>query len=799
MKLSYQWLNSLLPEPLSITDISNILTSIGLEVEEVVSSSAIKGGLQGLVIGKVLTCGQHPNADKLRLTTVDVGGDTPLQIVCGAPNVAAGQTVVVATVGCVVHPLQGEAFEIKKAKIRGEHSEGMICAEDEIGLGEGHDGIIVLPQDIAAGTLAASYYNIPDADFTIEVGLTPNRMDAMSHMGVAKDVCAYLSNRDNKPYVQVLANAQIPNATGSNTISINIADTKLCRRYIGAELSNVTIAPSPQWLTDRLATIGIRSINNVVDITNYVLHETGQPLHAFDLQTITGNEIVVKTANAGETFTCLDGTEKKLLEQDLMICNGSSPMCIAGVFGGHASGVTDNTKSLFLESAWFDGPSIRKTSMHHGLRTEAAIRFEKGVDISQTRYALDRAIALLVDICGATLAAPVTDLYPNAITSTEIRVSYEYINRLSGANYSKEKVKNILLHLCFGILQEDADGIVLQVPFAKPDITLPADIVEEIMRIDGLDQVPFTGKISFGLTTSGVNASRKMQEGIAHCLNNLGFHELFTNSISNSTYYPQENKLVRMMNSLSTELDCMRPSMLESGLQVIAYNLNRKNTDLFLYEIGKIYFNVNGKYVEQQQLHLYLSGNTRKESWQGGVAKASIYDCKATIDAIAARTGLQFTYSYADNEITLKQRKQTIGKITLVSATTLKQFDIKQEVWHAYLDWNALVQAGASGTKRFTPVSKFQGVRRDLALVLDQAVSFEQVRKSIEDTQCNLLNASNVFDVFVSEKLGVNKKSYAVSFDFAHPDRTLTDVEIDAEMQKLQTSIISGTGATIRS
>jgi phenylalanyl-tRNA synthetase beta chain len=799
MKLSYKWLSSLLPEKIELEELSHILTSVGLEVEDIASSSKIPGGLAGLVIGKVLTCEKHPNADKLSVTTVDVGGENPLPIVCGAPNVAAGQTVVVATVGTMIYPTKGEPFEIKKAKIRGEASEGMICAEDEIGLGTSHDGIIIIKEEIQAGTAAASYYNIPEADHTIEIGLTANRMDAQSHMGVAKDVCAYLSNKNNKLYTQIVPSAALPiiSAEAKNEITITIKDTELCRRYVGAELKNVKVGASPEWLVERLQTVGVRSINNVVDVTNFILHETGQPLHAFDMSAIAGKQVIVCNAQQAEKFTTLDGAERTLQATDLMISNAENHMCIAGVFGGANSGVNESTANIFLESAWFNSTSVRKTSMHHGLRTDAAVRFEKGVDISQTRYALERVVALLCELSGAELAAPVQDIFPNPIEAVTIDVTYEYINRLSGANYSVAKIKNILLQLCFGIQKENEQGLTVIVPYSKTDISIPADVVEEIMRIDGLDNVPFTGKISFGISSNkDAEGSRASKEKVAQCLNNLGFHEIFTNSIGNSAHYPSEEKLVRMMNNLSAELDCMRPNMLPSGLQTIAYNLNRKNSNLFLYEIGKVYFAINGKYIEQEQLHLYFSGNTSAENWKETSKPVDVYYCKSTVEALLLRLGITFTYNYTENAIELKQKKKVLGFIEQVDAVTLKTFDVKQAVWHVQLDWQSI--SSASAGIRYTPVSKFQNVRRDLALVIDKQVSFEQISKCITSVNSTLLQDTNVFDVFESEKLGANKKSYAVSFEFGDAERTLTDADVDAEMNKLQASIEKGVGAEIR-
>jgi phenylalanyl-tRNA synthetase beta chain len=800
MKVSYKWLSSLLPQALSVNELSVILTSIGLEVDDITTTSTIPGDLKGLVIGKVITCTQHPNADKLSITTVDVGAPELLNIVCGAPNVAAGQTVVVATIGTTIYPKAGEPFEIKKAKIRGEASEGMICAEDEIGLGDSHAGIIILPNDIAAGTLASEYYNIPEADTCIEIGLTPNRMDAMSHIGIAKDVCAYLANKQNTFITQIIPAVHFTTATNVvENVTINIEATADCKRYAGVLLHNITVAESPAWLQEKLNTIGVRSINNIVDITNYILHETGQPLHAFDAAKVTGGTVIVKRATTGEKFLCLDDKTRTLTEHDLMICNATEPMCIAGVYGGATSGVTSDTKSIFLESAWFAPKTIRKTSMHHGLRTDAAIRFEKGVDVSQTRYALERAMSLMCELAGATVASAITDYYPEPLPSNTVTVTYAYINKLSGGNYSVAKIKNILLHLCFGIIAETDTQLTLQVPYSKPDISLPADIVEEIMRIDGLDEIPFTGKISFAISEAPENINKKNKERISNLLTANGYHELFTNSITNSAYYPDAPNLVRMMNSLSAELDIMRPSMLETGLQAIAFNINRKNTDLFLFEIGKIYAQYNDKYNEEEQLIIYLSGNATTASWHQKQQTVSIYNARAIAEVVLQNLGIAATFSATENGLDIKLKKQKLGSIYCATSDKLKTFDIKQAVWIVQFNWAVMVNATATNITKYTAVPKFQGVRRDLALVIDKAITYAEITKSINACNSTLLQNINVFDVFESEKLGADKKSYAISLQFLDAEKTLTDIEVEADIKKIIAALEKNTGASIRS
>jgi phenylalanyl-tRNA synthetase beta chain len=800
MTISYYWLNQLLPTPLPLTELSDILTSVGLEVESVEEASAIKGGLQGLVVGKIISAVKHPNADKLQVCMVNIGTDAPSQIVCGAPNARVGLTVITALPDTTLHPTVGEAFVIKKSKIRGEESLGMLCGEDEIGLGTSHDGIVELPEHLAAGSLVATHYNIGAPDYAIEIGLTPNRMDAMSHMGVAKDVCAYLSNRDDKPYTQVVPDATLPVAVHNNKpINITIANADNCKRYAGISIDNITVADSPDWLQQKLKTIGVKPINNIVDITNYILHECGQPLHAFDADKITGNQIIIGNATAAQPFTSLDDKQRKLQDTDLMINNAQEPMCIAGVFGGLHSGITAATTNIFLESAWFAPNAIRLTSMHHGLRTDAAIRFEKGVDITQTIYALQRAAKLICEIAGGTIASAITDIYPAPLVSNTIDITYEYINRLSGANYSTQKIKNILLHLCFGIQQETAEGLTLLVPFAKPDITIPADIVEEIMRIDGLDNVPFTGKISFALSQTKSNTSQQCKEKIAQTLIAKRYYELFTNSITNSAYYDgQETNLVKMLNNLSADLDAMRPSMLESGLTAISHNINRRNTDLLFFEFGKIYKQANGQFFEDEQLSIYLTGNASAEHWQTKTKKADLYTAKGIAQSVLQCVGISIDIEHLESGISIGKKKKAVGTITQVSTDKLKQFDIKQDVYHVVFNWAKLIAEVDAKKIQFAGIPKFAVVRRDLALVINKSVSYQELQKCIAQANAPLLQSHNVFDVFESEKLGADKKSYAINLQFMHADKTLTDAEVEADVAKIIASIEKGVGAEIR-
>jgi phenylalanyl-tRNA synthetase beta chain len=796
MTISYNWLCDYLPVKPTPEELSVILTRIGLEVESLEKFESVKGSLDGLIIGEVLTAVPHPNADKLKLTTVNTGAAEPLNIVCGAPNVAAGQKVVVAPIGATIYPSSGEPLTMKKAKIRGEESHGMICAEDEIGLGSSHAGILVLDPSLTPGTPAKEIFK-PFEDFIYEIGLTPNRMDAMSHLGVAKDVCAYLNNAgntlDNKAKVPALS--ELPQATTRYDIGVTIENTTACPRYAGITITGVKIGPSPDWLTHRLQAIGIRSINNVVDITNFILHETGQPLHAFDADTIKGRQIIVKNLPQNTLFVTLDEKERKLDAADLVICNANSePMALAGVFGGAHTGVTDNTTNIFLESACFAPASIRPTSFRHGLRTDAAARFEKGVDISGTVYVLQRAAALICELAGGQAASHVVDIYPAPKPAVEVASTFRYIQKLSGKAYPADKVKNILFSLGFTILSADEENFRVAVPFSKPDISIPADLVEEVMRIDGLDNIEIPTQVMITPAPSSRPDKEKVREKIANYLAANGFNEIFTNSITNSRFFSPEvlATTVKMINSLTEELDIMRPSMLETGLVSIAHNLNRRNENLLFFEYGNTY-TVAGehKYDQTAHLSLYLTGQKVTESWLHKAQPVDFYFLKGYVQNILAQLGIKGlqwsepTVEGIDNAWLISVKNKPVVTLGAVSNQKLKQFDIKQPVWFADFNWDNVLSLLQKTETFYKEISKFQAVRRDLALILDKQVRFAAVEAAAKTVKSPLLQDLNLFDVFESEKLGHNKKSYAVAFTFQDAQKTLTDKEIDAVMEKL--------------
>ncbi len=802
MTISYQWLLQYLPAaeaPMQVDELSRILTSIGLEVEAVEPSESIKGGLEGLVIGEVLTCTKHPNADKLSVTTVTAGEGIVWQIVCGAPNVAAGQKVVVAPVGATVHPTEGEPFLIKKAKIRGEESSGMICAEDEIGLGSSHAGIMILPEDAPVGMSAREYFKIPAADFAIHIGLTPNRSDANSHIGVARDVCAYLSHHYGGTHKPVMP-ATVFNAAGPSTVSVSIEATDACPRYAGVAIEGIKVGPSPEWLQRRLQTIGVRSINNVVDIINFVLHEYGQPLHAFDTDKIKGKQIIVRCLPEGTLFLALDDKERKLRAQDLVICDAEGPMAIGGVFGGKDSGISDGTVNVFLESAYFTPMNIRRTSLHHLLRTDAATHFEKGVDINNVIPALQRAAVMITEIAGGTITSGITDVYPAPVKDTVVTVSYNYIQQLSGKEYGQEAIKNTLSALGFELIEETPTHISLKVPSNKPDVTQPADIVEEVLRIDGLDNISIPGRLNISLLKALPN-DRAERERMAQLLCGMGMQEIVTNSIVNSKYYPGNEQLVQMINSLTSELDTMRPSMLESGLEVVQYNCNRRSTDLSLFEFGNVYSRGEDKYIQQPALALWITGNSSIQHWQQKEQKSDIYYVKGIIDNMlryAAIGGVATTYTEGANEVVWKWKNQTLCSAMKVPQQKLGIFDIKQDVYYAEIHWDMWRKAVAAGKVKYTEVPKFPAVQRDLAIVLDKQVTYQQVQDITGQLKIAELRSFGLFDVFESEKLGAGKKSYALNYTFQLQDRTLTDTETEQLMKKLSDAYKNKLNAQIR-
>ncbi len=789
MTISYNWLSEYLPKTISPEQLSTILTSIGLEVESLEKIENFKGGLAGLVVGEVVELSQHPNADKLKLTKVNTGGDRPLNIVCGASNVALGQKVVVAPIGTTIYPKSAEAgITMKLAKIRGEESEGMICAEDEIGISDDHGGIIVLDASIKAGTPVSKLYEYY-ADWVYEIGLTPNRMDAMSHYGVAKDVCAYLSYHE-APTSAISPYTKLSSKDASvKPFKVIIEDQKACARYSGLVLEGVQVKDSPNWLKNKLSAIGVRSINNIVDVTNYILHETGQPLHAFDAAQIKDATVVVKKYPAGTLFVTLDGTERKLAATDLMISDTEKPLCIAGVFGGLKSGVSANTKTIFLESAWFENIHVRKTSLHHGLRTDAATRFEKGVDIAGTVNVLERAACLIQEVAGGK-CSEVVDVYPSPATKTLVTLSYAYLKKLSGKVYATEKVKTILTSLGFELIKETAEHIQVAVPYHKPDISLPADLVEEVLRIDGLDNIEIPSAITMSPSVDPLEHKEKFKEKIANYLVGRGFTEILTNSITNSAYFSEETLAtsVKMINNLSADLDVMRPSMLETGLETIAYNLNRQNNFISFFEMGKVYGKSNsGKYFEAEQLAIYISGKQHADGWRAKGTEQDYFVAKSIAQSIIDLLGIKGVISQTStNGLTeFIWNKKKLGALEMIGSKKLQAFGIKQAVYYINFDLTAILNAYQSKNVVYKEVSKYPSVERDLALVIAKTVAYDTIDACIREAKLAALKDTRVFDIFESEKLGAGKKSVAINFVFNAADKTLTDVEIDEMMKKL--------------
>jgi len=801
MTISYRWLSEYLPHTVSPEKLSIILTSIGLEVESLEKYENFKGGLAGLVVGEVLEVVKHPGADKLKLTKVNIGKDQPLNIVCGASNVEQGQKVVVATIGTTIYPKGGEPITMKLAKIRGEQSEGMICAEDEIGLSDDHGGIIVLDASVKAGTLVSTIYASYE-DWIYEIGLTPNRMDAMSHYGVAKDVCAYLSYHESPVSAISPFKKQASKDKSVAPFKVSIEDTAACKRYSGLVIEGVTVKESPTWLKNKLQAIGVRSINNIVDITNYILHETGQPLHAFDAAEIKDKTILVKKYPAGTKFTTLDGVERTLTANDLMISDTQKPLCIAGVFGGFHSGVKASTTSLFLESALFENIHIRKTSVHHGLRTDAATRFEKGVAIDGTVLVLEHAAQLIQALAGGK-CSELIDVYPAPAPKTKVNISFAYLKKLSGKVYPSDKVKTILTSLGFEILNQTAEGLELAVPYHKPDISIAADIVEEVLRIDGLDNIAIPTVITMSPAINPLEKKEKFKDKIAQYLVGRGFTEILTNSITNSAYFSEEviARSVKMLNNLTAELDLMRPSMLETGLETIAYNINRKNTAISFFEMGKVYGKSgNGKYYESEQLAIYISGKQNAEGWRSKALPADFFVAKGMATAVFKLLGLPHgQWKSADpGQVNYIIDKKTVCAVEVIGTKKLQAFGIKQSVLYIQFDLANLLALYQSQQVIYQEVSKYPSVERDIALVLPSATAYAAIEQSIAAVKLTALQQSSVFDIFESEKLGDQKKSVAINFVFNAGDKTLTDVEIDAMMKKLVQTFEKNLEAEIR-
>ena len=799
MKISYSWLKQFIQTDKTPQEISLILTDIGLEVESLEKVQAIPGGLEGLVIGEVKECSQHPNADRLRVTKVDVGTGTLLDIVCGAPNVAAGQKVVVATVGCEIHPTEGEPFKIGKSKIRGEVSEGMICAEDEIGLGKSHDGIMVLPPDVKIGTLAKEYFNLPD-DFLYEIGLTPNRADAASHLGVARDLAAFLKQDIIKPSVDTF---EVKNT--SNIVNVEVIDKDAAPRYSGVTISGITVQESPKWLKEKLAVIGVRSINNIVDVTNFVLHDLGQPLHAFDADEIAGKKVIVKNCASGTKFKTLDDVERTLHADDLMICDIEKPMCIAGVFGGIGSGVSENTKNIFLESAYFNAVSVRKTSKRFGLKTDASFRFERGTDPEITVYALKRAALLIQEVAGGEITSEIFDHYPNPIAPFNVELTFEHVQKLIGVAIPKEEITAIIKALGIQIEKESTTQLSLKVPTYKVDVTRPVDVIEEVLRIYGYDNIEIPQKVNASLNVSPKPDKEALQHSIADMLTSKGYFEILSNSLTKSSYSADLTNAVKILNPLSSDLDMMRQSMLFSGLEAVIYNQNRKNSDLKLYEFGKTYHTIDGKYQENNHLAIFLSGKVEAEQWNQTSKPISFYNLKAAVDAILKKlniTNLQseetqnpeFAYG-----VQYRRGPKVLVDFGAVAAKSLKITDLsKITVFYANFNWDMILTLVKNNKISYKEVSKFPAVRRDLSLLLDKSVKFEDLKRIANKTEKSLLKEVNVFDVYEGDRLPENKKSYALSFVLQDEEKTLEDKQIDSIMQKLIANFGKEVGAEIR-
>jgi phenylalanyl-tRNA synthetase beta chain len=806
MTISYNWLHEYLPVTIEPEKLSRILTSIGLEVESMEAYEEVKGGLQGVVIGQVLTCEKHPDADKLSLTTVNIGSGEPLQIVCGAPNVAVGQKVAVATIGATIYPTGGEPLTMKKAKIRGVESHGMICAEDELGLGTSHAGIMILKDDAIVGTPASEYFQL-STDTIYEIGLTPNRMDAMSHLGVARDVIAWLNFHEKKQYAvkSPFTNSFKVDNT-SLPVKVSIENKEACQRYAGVSIKGVTVKESPDWLKKRIKSIGLRPINNIVDITNFILHETGQPLHAFDLDQITGGEVIVKNCAEGTTFITLDEKERKLSAEDLMICNSKDPMCIGGVFGGLKSGVTDTTKNIFLESAWFHPVSIRKTSFRHNLRTDAATRFEKGVDISNSVNVLKRAALIIKELAGGAIASDIVDVYPSPKEKVQVVLKWHYLKKLSGKNYHPDNAKRILTALGFEIVKEGIDEMRVAAPFSKTDIEHPADVVEEIMRIDGLDNVTIPTSITISPAVEANYKEEVLREKVANYIAGLGFHEIFTNSIANSAWYNEEtlNTTVKMLNNLSAELNVMRPSMIETGLQSIGFNINRRNLNLRLFEFGKTYSTAAvGVYEETAHLTLYLTGSSIA-SWKHKPEPGNLFQLKAYAEAVFQQLGVTATAQTLEANddfqygLTYSIKNKPVATLGSVQMKKLKVFDIKQPVFILDINWDALLKIASKAKIDYNEIPRFPAVERDLAMVIAKNIAYEQVEQTVLQAKVKRLKNVSLFDVFESEKLGADKKSLALNLVFQDAEKTLTDTETDKMMSQIMSQLETQLGAEIR-
>jgi len=818
MNISYKWLKDYLDTDISPEKLSKILTYIGLEVDGIEEVESIKGGLQGLVVGEVLTCTKHPDSDHLHKTTVKINNNKVLPIVCGAPNVAAGQKVIVATVGTTLYD-EDKEFKIKKSKIRGEISEGMLCAEDEIGVGTNHDGIIVLPDDVSVGTPASKYYSV-ESDYCIEVDLTPNRIDGASHIGAARDVAAYLNKDKDFSYkVPSVEGFKIDN--NSHKISVELGTPGTCIRYSGLTISGIEIKESPEWMKNRLKTVGIRPVNNIVDITNYVMYETGQPMHSFNADAITGNKIIVKTLPEGTPFKTLDGIDRKLDKDDVMICDIQEPMCLAGVFGGLKSGVKSSTTNIFLESACFDPVHIRKTARRHTLMTDASFRYERGTDPNGTIYALKRAAILIKELAGGEISSDIIDIYPNPVEDFKVEVSYDHIDRLIGKKIGKDLIKRILTGLEIKIEKETKEEIYLAVPPYRVDVKREADIIEEILRIYGYNNVEIPTKINASLQNSIKPNPVKIRSLLSELLSNYGFNEIWSNSLTKASYYENNKsfpaeKLVMLLNPLSLDLNCMRQTLLFGGMESIAYNVNRKATNLRLFEFGHCY-NFNKKissdnhltrYEEKEHLGLFITGKKGKESWTTKQQECNFYELKSYVNNILLKMGI-LSKSLKQENITSSDifseglkysdcNGEKIVKFGRVSNNIQKKFDMGDPVYYADFMLETLLTDQKFNMVHYKEMPKYPSVKRDLALLLNKGTSFDEIQKTAFETEKKLLRSVDLFDVYEGTRIPLDKKSYAVSFILRNDNKTLNDKQIDKTIEKLTNAFEQKFGATLR-
>ncbi|NAY90752.1 phenylalanine--tRNA ligase subunit beta [Muricauda sp. JGD-17] len=796
MKISYNWLKQFINLDWDSQKVAELLTDLGLEVEGISPFGSVKGGLNGIVVGKVLTCKQHPNADRLKLTTVDIGGESPLQIVCGAPNVAEGQKVPVATMGTTLYTSEGEAWKIKKGKIRGEESQGMICAEDELGLGKNHEGIMVLNDELKVGTPCSEVFEI-EHDEVFEIGLTPNRADAMSHYGVARDLKAGLEQQEIQKQLVTPSTSNFSIDNRSLKVDVEVMDGERAPRYCGVTISNLIVQESPHWLKNRLRAIGLTPINNVVDVTNYVLHELGQPLHAFDANKIKGGKIEVKTLSAGTKFKTLDDVERELHEEDLMICDSEKPMCIAGVFGGINSGVTEDTTSIFLESAYFDPVSIRKTAKRHGLNTDASFRFERGIDINITEYALKRAALLIREIAGGDISSEVVDLYPRKAQERQVFLTFDKINTLIGQEIPRDTIKSILASLEIKVNNVTESGLGLTIPHYRVDVEREVDVIEEILRVYGYNNIDYKEKLTASIAKTSKFENHKIQDVVGNMLASQGFYEIMTNSLiplESHMLWDSEQKPVKMLNPLSSDLSEMRTSMLFSGLETLTYNLNRQITNLRFFEFGKTYHRGKENNEERRHLALFISGNRTQNSWTTPERKTDFFFLKGVVESLFARLGLQnvtaepFANGIFSEGVQCHLDGRKLGVYGVVSKAVLKKVDIKQEIFHADFEWDNILNLISTENVTFQEIPKFPSVNRDLALLVDESSTFQQIYDLAWETEKKLLKQVSLFDVYTGKNLPEGKKSYAVSFTLRDDGKTLTDKQIDKIMSKLTTT-----------